>query len=143
MVKHFDLVEVPFAYIERIKTKPFRRLFKSTNPEYKRLILVDKETEGRKPMHPMRESMLLRTPISSVPMWIASSKNMHFTAAYCRLFLLKTGNCRQWYNAHGKWVRCQRRTDSRCKIAPYSHSPLPELRIYAFLSDRQNGLVGH
>lgn len=48
MVKHFDLVEVPFAYIERIKTKPFRRLFKSTNPEYKRLILVDKENGGTK-----------------------------------------------------------------------------------------------
>ena len=48
MVKHFDLVEVSFAYIERIKTKPFRRLFKSTNPEYKRLILVDKENGGTK-----------------------------------------------------------------------------------------------
>lgn len=48
MVDYFDLAEVPFAYIERIKTKPFRRLFKSTNPEYKRLILVDKENGGTK-----------------------------------------------------------------------------------------------
>ena len=48
MVPHFDFVEVPFAYIERSKTKGFRRLFKSTNPEYKRLILVDKENGGTK-----------------------------------------------------------------------------------------------
>ena len=36
------------AYIERIKTKPFRRLFKSTSPKYSRLIVVDKENGGTK-----------------------------------------------------------------------------------------------
>ena len=43
LIEHYELVEVPFAYIERIKTQPFRRVLKSTNPEYHRLIVVDKE----------------------------------------------------------------------------------------------------
>ena len=48
MIEYFELVEVPFAYVERIKAKPFRRLFKSTNPKYKQLTLVDKENGGTK-----------------------------------------------------------------------------------------------
>lgn len=48
MVEHYELVEVPYAYIERIKTKPFRRLLKSTNPKYSQLIIVDKENGGTK-----------------------------------------------------------------------------------------------
>ena len=43
LIEHFSLVEVPFAYVEYIHTKPYRRLFKSTRTEYKRLIVVDKE----------------------------------------------------------------------------------------------------
>ena len=30
LIEHFSLVEVPFAYVEYIHTKPYRRLFKST-----------------------------------------------------------------------------------------------------------------
>ena len=48
LIEHYELVEVPFAYIERIKTQPFRRVLKSTNPEYRRLIVVDKENGGTK-----------------------------------------------------------------------------------------------
>lgn len=48
LIEHYELVEVPFAYIERIKTQPFRRVLKSTNPEYHRLIVVDKENGGTK-----------------------------------------------------------------------------------------------
>ena len=48
MTEYYELVEVPYAYIERIKTKPFRRLFKSTSPKYSRLIVVDKENGGTK-----------------------------------------------------------------------------------------------
>ena len=48
MIEHYELIEVPYAYIERIKTKPFRRLFKSTSPKYSRLIVVDKENGGTK-----------------------------------------------------------------------------------------------
>jgi cellulose synthase/poly-beta-1,6-N-acetylglucosamine synthase-like glycosyltransferase len=42
------LVETTYAYVEKIKTKPFKRIFKSTNPEFKRLIVVDKENGGTK-----------------------------------------------------------------------------------------------
>ena len=45
MIEYDELVEVPYAYIERIKTKPFKRLLKSTNPQYSRLIVVDKEKD--------------------------------------------------------------------------------------------------
>lgn len=48
LIENFSLVEVPFAYVEYIHTKPYKRLFKSTNPEYKRLIVVDKENGGTK-----------------------------------------------------------------------------------------------
>lgn len=48
LIENFQLVEVPFQYMERIPAKPFRRLFRSTNPDYKRLIVVDKENGGTK-----------------------------------------------------------------------------------------------
>ena len=48
LIKNFDLVEVPYNYIEHIKTKPFKRLFKSTNELYKRLVVVDKVNGGTK-----------------------------------------------------------------------------------------------
>ena len=43
LIDHFEMVETTYAYVEKIKTKPFKRIFKSTNPEYSRLIVVDKE----------------------------------------------------------------------------------------------------
>ena len=43
LIENFQLVEVPFAYVEHIHTKPYRRLLKSTNPDFRRLIVVDKE----------------------------------------------------------------------------------------------------
>lgn len=48
MIEEFDLVETPFAYIEKIRTKPFKRILKSTNPKYSRLTVVDKENGGTK-----------------------------------------------------------------------------------------------
>lgn len=48
LVEEFELVETPFAYVEKIKTKPFRRIFKSTNPNYSILTVVDKENGGTK-----------------------------------------------------------------------------------------------
>ncbi len=48
LIENFSLVEVPFAYVEYIHTKPYRRLFKSTDPQYHRLIVVDKENGGTK-----------------------------------------------------------------------------------------------
>lgn len=43
MISEFDLVETPYLYIEKIKTKPYKRVFKSTNPAYSILTVVDKE----------------------------------------------------------------------------------------------------
>lgn len=48
LIEEFDLVETPFAYMEKIKTKPFKRIFKSTNPKYSKLTIVDKENGGTK-----------------------------------------------------------------------------------------------
>lgn len=48
LIDEFELVEVDFLYVEKIKTKPFKRVFKSTNPKYSILTVVDKENGGTK-----------------------------------------------------------------------------------------------
>ena len=50
LIEKFDLVKVPYAYVEKIKTKPFRAMYltKSDNPLYKKLKVVDKENGGTK-----------------------------------------------------------------------------------------------
>lgn len=48
LIDEFSLVEIPFRYVEYIKSKPYKRLFKSTDSRYSRLIVVDKENGGTK-----------------------------------------------------------------------------------------------
>ena len=50
LIENFELVKVPYAYIEKIKTKPFKGLYKtkSDNPAFKRLTVVDKVNGGTK-----------------------------------------------------------------------------------------------
>jgi cellulose synthase/poly-beta-1,6-N-acetylglucosamine synthase-like glycosyltransferase len=48
LIDEFDLEETPFAYVEKIKTKPFKRIFKSKNPKYSILTIVDKVNGGTK-----------------------------------------------------------------------------------------------
>jgi cellulose synthase/poly-beta-1,6-N-acetylglucosamine synthase-like glycosyltransferase len=48
LIEEFDLIETPYAYIEKIKTKPFKRIFKSRNAEYSKLTVVDKVNGGTK-----------------------------------------------------------------------------------------------
>lgn len=48
LIEEFSLVETPFAYVEKIKTKPFKRIFKSTDPKYSILTVVDKVNGGTK-----------------------------------------------------------------------------------------------
>lgn len=48
LIENFELVEVPYNYVEQIKTKPYKRLFKSTNPKYDKLVVVDKTNGGTK-----------------------------------------------------------------------------------------------
>lgn len=42
LIEEFDLVEVVFAYNERIITQPVKRFFKSTSTAYGKLLVVDK-----------------------------------------------------------------------------------------------------
>lgn len=42
LIKEFNLVKVPFFYQEKIPTKPVRGHYKSTNPIYSKLLVVDK-----------------------------------------------------------------------------------------------------
>ena len=48
MTEYYELVEVPYAYIERIKNQTVPKTLKSSNPKYSRLIVVDKENGGTK-----------------------------------------------------------------------------------------------
>ncbi|MDG1038066.1 MAG: glycosyltransferase [Polaribacter sp.] len=48
LIKEFDLVEAPFAYVEKIKTQPYKRTYKSQNPKYDILTVIDKENGGTK-----------------------------------------------------------------------------------------------
>ncbi|MFL9485318.1 glycosyltransferase family 2 protein [Chitinophagaceae bacterium LWZ2-11] len=42
LIEEFKLVEVDFAYNEKIKTQPVKRIFRSTNGAYDKLLVLDK-----------------------------------------------------------------------------------------------------
>ena len=48
LIETFEMVEVPFEYVEHVHSAPFKRLFKSINPAYARLMVVDKGNGGTK-----------------------------------------------------------------------------------------------
>ncbi|MBO4593371.1 MAG: glycosyltransferase family 2 protein [Bacteroidaceae bacterium] len=48
LIENFELVEVPYEYVYKVNCKPFKRLFKSTNIKYSRLVVVDKVNGGTK-----------------------------------------------------------------------------------------------
>ncbi len=48
LIEEFSLVKVNFHYQEKIKTKPVRGHYKSTNPVYSNLLVVDKVNGGSK-----------------------------------------------------------------------------------------------
>ena len=48
LIDEFDLVETPYVYIEKVQCKPFKGLFKSTNPLYSKLTVVNKVNGGTK-----------------------------------------------------------------------------------------------
>lgn len=48
LITEFDLVRVDFHYQEKIKTKPVKGHYKSTNPIYSKLLVVDKVNGGGK-----------------------------------------------------------------------------------------------
>lgn len=47
LIDAYELVEVPRLVINHILTKPIRGIYKSTNPVYKKLVVVDKENGGK------------------------------------------------------------------------------------------------
>src|SRR3712207_8301794 len=42
LITNFELEKVPFNYVEYIHTKPFKALYRSRNPKYSQLTVVDK-----------------------------------------------------------------------------------------------------
>lgn len=48
LITYFEMERVPYAYREAIYTQPFKALYRSTNPKYARLIVVDKVNGGTK-----------------------------------------------------------------------------------------------
>src|SRR5690554_388592 len=48
LIKEFDLVLTPFPYIEKVRCQPMRGIYKSKNPRYSNLTIVDKENGGTK-----------------------------------------------------------------------------------------------
>ena len=48
LIENFELVEVPYDIAMRVQSKPIKRVLKSTNPEFSKLVVVDKERGGRK-----------------------------------------------------------------------------------------------
>lgn len=47
LIAVYDLEEVPYFYEQPIKTKPVRGVYKSRNPVYKKLVVVDKVNGGK------------------------------------------------------------------------------------------------
>ncbi|WP_026814405.1 glycosyltransferase family 2 protein [Arenibacter certesii] len=48
LINNFELREIQFPYIEKVRSKPVKRVFKSNLFKYKRLIVVDKVNGGTK-----------------------------------------------------------------------------------------------
>lgn len=48
LIDEFKLVEVPFTNTFRVPSKPIKRVLRSSDERYKRLVVVDKEHGGRK-----------------------------------------------------------------------------------------------
>lgn len=48
LIQEFDLVETKFSYTEKVKTKSFKRVFKSRNQIFSKLTVVDKGNAGAK-----------------------------------------------------------------------------------------------
>lgn len=48
LIDEFDLVEIPFAYLEKIPVPSFKRVLKSKHQKHSKLTIVDKENTGAK-----------------------------------------------------------------------------------------------
>ncbi|MDD3437031.1 MAG: glycosyltransferase [Candidatus Gastranaerophilales bacterium] len=48
LIEKYELIEVPFSYIEKVYCKPVKKIYKSKNPLYDNLTVVDKVNGGTK-----------------------------------------------------------------------------------------------
>ncbi|EKF54175.1 family 2 glycosyl transferase [Galbibacter marinus] len=48
LIEHFALTQVPYAYVSKVPCKPVKRIFRSTDPQFERLTVVDKINGGTK-----------------------------------------------------------------------------------------------
>lgn len=48
LIDNFELVEIPYPYIEKVKCKPIKCIYRSKSEKYSRLTVVDKENGGTK-----------------------------------------------------------------------------------------------
>jgi cellulose synthase/poly-beta-1,6-N-acetylglucosamine synthase-like glycosyltransferase len=48
LISEFQLIETPYAYVAKLKSQPVKRIFKSTNPAFSILTVVDKINGGTK-----------------------------------------------------------------------------------------------
>lgn len=48
LIREFDLIEVPFTDTKKVPSQPIKALYKSQNPAYKKLTIVDKVHAGTK-----------------------------------------------------------------------------------------------
>ena len=48
LIDNFELIEIDYPYIQKIHCQPVRKIFRSKNPKYKRLTVLDKVNGGTK-----------------------------------------------------------------------------------------------
>lgn len=123
MVDHFALEEVPYHYIERIRTKPYRRLFKSMKNEYARLTVVDKENGGTK-----ADSINAGLNVAQYPYFINTDADCILSldaAYYCMRPILENFDVIAVSGAMAMNNGCkiERGNIERCRV-PHTPSPL-------------------
>ena len=141
LIEHFALVEVPFAYVEYIHTRPYRRLFKSTQAEYKRLIVVDKENGGTK-----ADAVNAGLNASSYPYFINTDVDCILSKdaiSRCIMPFLESEDviAVSGVMAASNGCRIEKGADGRTQAAAYSLSVVPDPGIHAFVFYRKDGVV--
>lgn len=48
LIEKFELEKIPYPYMEKVRCRPMKNVFRSTNPKYDKLTIVDKENGGTK-----------------------------------------------------------------------------------------------
>lgn len=141
LIDNFQLVEVPFAYVEYIRTKPYRRLFKSTNPEYHRLIVVDKENGGTK-----ADAVNAGLNASSYPYFVNIDVDgilVRDAISQCIIPILQDEEviAVSGIMAVSNGCKVENGQISRPASAPQAVRPVPDVGIHALVPCRQDGLV--